>query len=373
MDQPDKTSPTPRNEEHMLGHGFYNKHSQEQAKANLDALPLIADAISRIDLAQIGSEFRIADYGSAQGQNSLLPMKTAIAQVKALATKAGRTETSITVTHTDLPTNDWTTLFQTVLFSPDSYLAHQSNVFCFASGMSVYRQIFPANHIAFGYSAITEHWLSRKPCNIPDEIWSARATGKVHDAWAAQAKADWRAFLQYRALEMQPSARLLIVASGADAQGNSGAEGLTDLANHVLQQLVKDGTLSPDDYDEMAIPTYYRTAEEWKEPFTSDSDFAQKLALSLDHFEELARPDVYFEQFQKTGDAKAFAESYTAFFRAAFEPCLFVSLSSKRTPEKRREVTDAFSRRLQAVLAQDPEKCCCRWRLELMLISKKQK
>ena len=41
-----------------------------------------------IDLGQIGDEFRIADFGPAQGENSLLP------------------------------TNDWTTLFQTVLSLP---------------------------------------------------------------------------------------------------------------------------------------------------------------------------------------------------------------------------------------------------------------
>ena len=111
------------NEEHMLGHGFYNKHSHEQARANMYALPLIVEAINRIDLAQIGGEFRIADYGSAQGQNSLLPMKTAIAQIRARAAKSSGTTIPIDVTHTDLPTNDWSTLFQTVLFSPDSYLA----------------------------------------------------------------------------------------------------------------------------------------------------------------------------------------------------------------------------------------------------------
>jgi len=211
-------------------------------------------------------------------------MKTAIAQIRTLAAKFGRATTPISVTHTDLPTNDWTTLFQTVLFSPDSYLVGERDVFCFASGTSVYQQIFPPNHIAFGYSAIVEHWLSRKPCNIPNEIWSVRATGKVRDIWAAQAKADWHAFLQYRALEMQPSAELLIVGSGADAKGDSGAEGLIDLANHILQQLVKDGTLYPSEYEQMAIPTYYRTAEEWKEPFTSD--FIRKSGLSLDDFKE---------------------------------------------------------------------------------------
>jgi hypothetical protein len=261
---------------------------------------------------------------------------------------------------------------QTALFSADSYVAGERDVFCFASGTSIYQQIFPPNHIAFGYSAITEHWLSRKPCDIPNEIWSARATGEVHNTWAAQAKADWHAFLQYRALEMQPSAHLLIIGSGANAEGDSGAEGLIDLANHTLQELVKDGTLYPKEYEQMAIPTYYRTAQEWKEPFMSNSTLAQAAALSLDYFEEVTLPDVYLERFQQDGDAHAFAQAYTGFFKAAYERCLFVNLSDKRTPESRQHVIDLFSQKLQFAIAQDPKKYSCCWVLQLMLISKKQ-
>ncbi len=230
-----------------------------------------------------------------------------------------------------MPTNDWKTLFQTVLSSPDSYLVGEKDVFCFASGTSVYDQIFPPNHIAFGYSAIVEHWLSRKPCDIPNEIWSVRATGKVRDIWREQAKADWRAFLQYRALEMRSSARLLVVGSGADADGNSGAEGLIDLANNVA---------------------------------------AQRLPLSFDYFEEIRLPDVYLEQFGQSGDAEAFAEAYTAFFKAAYEPCLFVGLSDSRMPQDREHVIDSFSQKLQAVLAKTPQKYSCSWVLHLMVISK---
>jgi hypothetical protein len=197
----------------------------------------------------------------------------------------------------------------------------------------------------------------------------ARATGKVRDTWTAQAKADWQAFLQYRALEMQPSARLLIVGSGADQKGESGAEGLIDLANAVLQQLVKEGALYPEEYEEMAIPTYYRTAQQWREPFASDSNFS----LSLDHFEEFALPDVYLEQFEQDGNSQAFAQAYTGFFKAAFEPCLFVNLSAKRTPENRQQVIDSFSERLESALAQDPKKYSCHWVIHLMLISKKEK
>jgi len=187
---------------------------------------------------------------------------------------------------------------------------------------------------------------------------------------AAQRRADWRAFLQYRALEMQLSARLLVVGSGADACGNSGAEGLIDLANSVLQELVKEGVLFASEYEGMAIPTYYRTAEEWKEPFTSASNAARRLPLSFDYFEEIRLPDVYLEQFEQSGDAEAFAEGYTGFFKAAYEPCLFVSLSNSRTPQDRQHVIESFSQRLQSALAKDPQKYSCRWVLQLMVISK---
>src|SRR6266481_4840778 len=118
---------------------------------------------------------------------------------------------------------------------------------------------------------------------------------------------------------------------------------------------------------------YYRTAQEWKEPFISQSNFPQGGVLSLGHFEEVTLPDVYLERFQQDGDAQAFAEAYTGFFKAAYEPCLFVNLSDTHTPESRQQVIDLFSQKLQSALAQDPKKYSCRWVLHLMLISKEQK
>ena len=117
------TAPEAQSQEHMLGHGFYNKHSQEQGMANRFSLPHLVDAVNAIDLTRTAEHFRIADYGSAQGRNSLLPIKTAIAQIKARWNPIP----PITVTHTDLPTNDWTTLFQTLLTSPNSYLIGETN------------------------------------------------------------------------------------------------------------------------------------------------------------------------------------------------------------------------------------------------------
>ena len=46
---------------------------------------------------------------------------------------------------------------------------------------------------------------------------------------------------------MQPSAQLVIVGSGADIAGNSGAEGLIDLANTILQEFIKEGIIEPEE------------------------------------------------------------------------------------------------------------------------------
>jgi S-adenosylmethionine-dependent carboxyl methyltransferase len=357
----------PDREEHMLGHGFYNKHSHAQGAANSYGVPLIARAVAALDAGVLGGALRLADYGSAQGHNSLLPMRGAIAALRA---RQPSPAPAILVIHTDLPGNDWTTLFETVLSSPESYLAGTTDVFTFASGTSIYRRIFPPSEIALGYSAITTHWLSRKPGELPDHIWSARATGAPRTAWAAQARADWYAFLGHRAAELVPSGRLVMVNSGADARGDSGAEGLADLANQTLQALVREGALFADEYAGMAIPTYYRVEREWREPF-EDASFTRAHPLVLEHYEEARLADVYLEDYERTHDAETFARAYAGFFRAAYEPVLFAGLRASRSVESGQAVKDLFAQRMQAALAKAPSRYSARWVLQLMLVGKR--
>lgn len=359
----DPTDSAALSTEHMLGHGFYNKHAQAQAAANRFGLNLIEQAIQRVDLARVGDVFRIADYGAAQGRNSLLPIKTALSALRARGSTL-----PVVVAHTDLPTNDWTTLFQTVLSSPESYVVGQPDLFVSASGTSIYRQMFPPGQIAFGYSAITTHWLSRKPADIPGHIWSVRATGAVHELWAQRAREDWCS-LRHRCAELAPSGQLVMVNSGADANGQSGAEPLIDVVNGVLQDMVSDGTLGEDEYARMAIPTYYRVEREWREPF-DDPDFVRAHPLQLLHYEESTLGDVFVDRYERTRDAGAFARADATFFRAAFEPSLVVALREDRSDADRARLIDAFAQRLQGALAQDPASHGARWVLQLMWIAK---
>ena len=59
----------------------------------------------------------IADYGSSEGHNSLLPLGAAIA---ILRQRIGP-DRAISVVHTDLPENDFSVLFETLNTDPNSY------------------------------------------------------------------------------------------------------------------------------------------------------------------------------------------------------------------------------------------------------------
>lgn len=353
--------------ENMLGHGFYNKHSHSQGAANAYALPLLKEAVQGIGQDQGAHHFVIADYGSAQGRNSLEPIKTVIQAIK----HRWQPSPAVTVFHTDLPTNDFTALFETVQ-SSESYLAGEKNVFAFASGTSIYQQIFPAAYVALGYSAIAVHWLSRKPSDIPGHVWSTRAKDQVREQWAEQARADWHAFLRHRATELRESGRLVIVGSGADSAGNSGAEALMDLGNDVLQQMAAEGLLTRDELTDMVIPTYYRTPREWTDCLAPHSPFAQETGLQLLREETAVLADPYFEDFQKTGDAKTFAHAYATFLRAFSEPCLFKSLRADRAAASKERIANSFYSRVESAIAAAPEKVVCRWQLMLLVIAKMQ-
>ena len=70
----------------------------------------------------------------------------------------------ITITYTDLPHNDFSTLFRLSqgLLGPKTEppLAAIPGLFIFGSGTSFYRQIVPDSTLSFGFSATAMHWIS---------------------------------------------------------------------------------------------------------------------------------------------------------------------------------------------------------------------
>ncbi|MFO1039428.1 MAG: hypothetical protein U1E45_21495, partial [Geminicoccaceae bacterium] len=123
----------------MLGKGAYNGNSRPQAHAAALGVELFAAAAARIEPA--GGPVVIADYGSAEGRNSLAPISAAIRAIRQ------RHDGAITVIHLDRPENDFSSLFTLLRTDPGSYLAGQPNVFPLACGGSFYEQMLPPGQV----------------------------------------------------------------------------------------------------------------------------------------------------------------------------------------------------------------------------------
>src|SRR3954454_23746332 len=148
----------------MEGAGFYNRHSSAQAAGIDQMLALLEGAANQV---VVGDEtLVIADYGASQGRNSMAPMRVAIECVRA---RSGG-DKPVLVFHTDLPSNDFTSLFKALKDDPNSYLTGSTDIFSAAVGRSFFDTILPPGQVHLGWNSWAVHWLSQKSADAPDHV-----------------------------------------------------------------------------------------------------------------------------------------------------------------------------------------------------------
>jgi hypothetical protein len=342
----------------MEGHGVYSEHSLAQHSAGGYGMPALARAVDGVaPTLRDAPVVVIADLGAAGGRNELAPMAAAIARLR----EQGVTG-AVTVVHTDIPSNDFTTLFETVELSPHTYL-DAPDVFAFAAGRSFYERIFPAATVALGWSAIAVHWLSRVPQPIVGHVYCTFATGPTRDAFVEQSAADWRAFLEARAVELRPGSELVVVGGAARDDGGSGADALMDVLNDALQAEVDAGAITSAEHDAMNVPTWNRTLAEFRAPFTGSGP-----GLVLEESELHTLPDQYLAAYRESGDAAAFGDAVSGFLRAFTEPSLFGGLD--RPEEERTAIADRVYAAVRDRAVADPPALETTWHVAVLRISR---
>jgi hypothetical protein len=298
----------------MRGHGYYNTHSELQARTAAVSDPALEAALQGVAIPEFGP-ITIADFGCSQGRNSLHPMDRALTVIGRRA-GAGR---EFIVVHIDQPSNDFASLFTLLEEDAASYRRGRAHVFGLAIGRSFYQPLLPTGSLTLGWSSIALHWLSRLPTPLADHIWITRGTAAEQAAIAAVAAADWQAFLSHRMREMAIGGQLVLVLGAIDDRGTSGLEDLQDVANAALRGLVAEGLLPADRYAAMTIPSLPRTRAELEAPFRKGS----LPGLRLDTLDICAPPSPMAVRWAADRDDAAFAEAMMGFFLAAFSPALF--------------------------------------------------
>lgn len=339
----------------MEGRGFYTAHSQAQQAYGDLGIEWLEQAAAEVTPPTEPLPFVISDMGAAGGGNSLEPMRRALAALQGGGPAL--------VVHTDIPSNDFSSLFELVADSPATYLG-AAGVYALAEGRSFYESLFPPDFLSLGWSSIAVHWLSDVPRSIPDHIYCSFAEGEARDALRARSAADWRNFLAARALELRRSGRLVVVGGAALDDGSSGAEGLMDMANAALRELVDSGRLQPTEYARMTIPTWNRTTAEFIEPFDS------RIPLELRRHTQRTLPDVYLAAYRDEGSLDRYVAAVAGFFRAAFGDSLWGGLDPSTTRSRREAIAAGFDELLRRRIAADPQAAACEWHVVVLDIAK---
>jgi hypothetical protein len=225
----------------------YNENSRPQLAAVDSTIQYIREAVNVLDTQHSSSPFIIADFGSAHGHNSIHVMKTIIQRLK--ETKKVEDEKQILVVHNDLPTNDWTKLFD-LLNKDNSYHG-------MANGRSFFESCLPPNSLSIGYSSTSLHWLSRKPCNISNHCSSLFAQGDELKAFQVQAHLDWAHFLEHRSCELIPGGVLILLIPCIDARGSNGFGIVRELLYQCARSL-----LTPQELLDYTLPIHARSYSE---------------------------------------------------------------------------------------------------------------
>ena len=323
--------------------------SRLQAAGLAQAIALFERAAEQVSLPRPPQPIIIADYGAANGHNSLKPMAAAIAVLR----RRTRHDHAILVAHTDVPDNDFTALFRTLSDDPESYLNLDTASFASAIGQSFYGQIVPSKTVNLGWTSWATQWLSRIPCPVPDHVHVAHSNDDaVRSVYARQAALDWHNFVAFRGRELAPDGRLVVMTMGVDGDGGVGFTGLLDAIAESLSDQARDGLLRRDELQRMTIPTMGRGEKDFRDPFAPSGRFE---GLTIDHLEIFNAEDRFWARFHVDDDAEAFGAQWAAFARAALFPSLAAGLDGGGRDPRAAEFVGQLESAVAARLSSAPE------------------
>ena len=340
----------------MKGGGYYSR-ATVGAKHVIDgATPLILESIAAMDLADDGSVFTMSDMGCADAGTSLEMVGRALKEVRRRVPSR-----PIQMVYTDLPRNDFSQVFRTVLglSGTPTYINEINDLFVLAAGTSFHRPILPPGTLHLGFSATASHYLSEKPTRIENHVHMVGATSAERAAYAEQGRRDWETMLLHRARELAPGGRLALFNFGIDEAGrylgNTGGVDMFDTFNALWGELRDDGTITPDEYVGTNFPQHYRTVEEFTHPFRDPDNPIHRAGLRLERVETRVVRCPFALHFEEHGDPARFAREYIPTLRSWSESTFASGLSPHRPPEERESILDRFYEGYEARVREAPD------------------
>jgi hypothetical protein len=144
---------------------------------------------------------------------------------------------------------------------------------------------------------------------------------------------------------------LVVALPALDHDGTIGFASMMNHANAELFELVAAGAITADERGRMTIAACPRREQDLLAPFASDGRFH---GLAVEHSNTLSVPDAAWIDFQRDGDAAAFASKRAGFFRAVFVPSLSQALAPTRDAGERQIFADRLEEGVRRRTATSP-------------------
>ena len=353
----------------MKGAGYYDQHSTAQL-ATIQALQdWVDDAVATMPLPAPGQPVSVLDLGSSEGRNAVCVMATIVERLRR------RTRQPLQTIYSDLASNNFNQLFANLEEARRTGL-FPAGVYASAVGGSFYGPLLPPDsvHLATCFNSI--QWLDQLPeVPVPDFVAYLRphppraglvVSREATAAFKRQAEQDLIRFLECRARELVLGGKLLLASPGDTDQARIG-DGLADVLNDACLDLVAGGELEREEYERLTFPAYFRTVAELLEPLERD-DSPVRGAFNVDRAAGLEVPTPFYAEFQRSGDATAYARAYTGFIRAISEPIVRASL---RQPRRQAAIVECLYERICARLQAEPERYLFRYSLVAVLLTRR--
>jgi hypothetical protein len=353
----------------MKGAGYYDQHSTAQMSSIKALQDWIEDAVEGLPLPPSAQPVTILDLGSSEGRNAVRLMGSV---VEALRHRTGQPLQTI---YSDLASNNFNRLFANLAGAQQRGLFPEG-VYPSAVGGSFYGPLLPPGtvHLATSFNSI--QWLDQLPdVPIHDFIGYRRphparpgiaVSLEATAAFTRQAEQDLVRFLESRAQELVPGAKLLVAGPGETSQARVG-DGLADVLNDACLDLLAEGRLSREQYERLTMPVYFRTVEELLAPLERE-DSPLRGGFAVDRAEALEAPTPFVVEFQRSGDAVTYARAYTGFLRAITEP---VVKAAFRQPVGQDATIERLYERIRNRLLADPERYLWRYILVAVLLTRR--
>lgn len=293
------------------------------------------------------STVAFADYGCSEGKNSV----AALAAATSAALDAGAA--SVTVSHVDLPANNWDAVQAAVAATPGyGDASPRITVTTHPVDRGFYVACFPEASIDVVYASAAFHWASGEglPATLPDgEIVPGRARDPaVATACKAAAADDWAAILHLRAAEVRPGGRLVV----SQVVDDGPLERVWCAVQAAWASLRDDGSITPTEYGAAVVRLHQRSVDAWLAPLQAGGVAAGEWRVVSSNTVTQTAP-AYAALLAGTGTTEAYGTWVRLFFEAVSRPVFEAALAG-RGEGAGALVDDFYSRLAKNIATADP-------------------